>query len=1146
MENGWEAVLPEFLRRFSARPLALCDGTVEEAPNCGRPDAEQAELQRVRAARPLLLQKCSADDMSLDQLVREGLTAAEQSFVIKKVFSCLSGASANATRRPGPVRVLGSRRPRQPFRWRARRSLRPPPLASESDHVMSADEVAREIEEKLLRHQRRFYEHLVRRYELSAEKKLQMPGGRAVTCEAVAQARQAMESTMANLATHTPPKRSHDMDEKTPEGKAKRPRIDSEDQVLGPQDVFHDTVAEAPKPKAKSQDGRQSQAEQKPAMAPKPKTKSQEREVLEGTGREMDPRQAPTALKAEAAAVTKQADMMESQAKHRAPPIGRLSLEAESQDQSLEGDSSEDSACSDEEEERPAVDSDEEINNQGEEIQLEDGEEERQNTKRLRSKTSPLVLLDFPVPKYLDYPDDAWPAVWKGHAAPEPGEKGFNEYALSSISQVLNFWENGNLRDSHQVYQQTPLACAHPLAPCKRLLVDARMGAGKTKVLISILDAHFEDRRKKLPIFPTKALVDGFMDEILRWPNKYRSYFALMQPELAARAVPLPATLTMEELREALQSHEGCEWKVPAGQASDLRRRLQTELEMTNVRRETGQKVCTVSRGHLTRTFRQWFQMTHPEKLHLLPGAPLRAMNLTTAGGSFSAKRPNGEARHPVAQFMYSLATQNCFDNSIVIVDEFHHLVNHFCSSKVKLLPRQLMTATNLTLVGLTGTPLPDNPKIAPEGLPAHLSHQRSRLEALLLGRHPKLLKVLVTLSAFSGVPVYMVDFWFSKGLQRQQADERCLEGHVTSYHGPLPGASPQLLGGTAAEVCEAALQSCVPLTAIMAARYTKKVAERKDDRTLQAYTNLEVAVGHMRQPMFECRALNCPEQYASKLHHLATYMRDRSRCKTVILIRKNTGYDFFLKLLRNMCGALFGIATLDQKAEFNCRRTNLRGEQFRVLVAEALEAGEGCSFLNVREQWLVDVPLTATEFEQYKSRVDRADSHAGLPPGERTVQVRLICSSLPEGLGNNFLGSYFWRSATRSTTTLPPAGWQKILDKARRAADCAEKHLDLDPADADCLADMRANLEDDDTSDSSSAEPHSSVQKVKKTFAKLRFDRSVSQITHACAKRLAVETIDQKACRVLAKRCRLVSVAHEKLKAIAMDRPVIQQLGHN
>ena len=38
---------------------------------------------------------------------------------------------------------LGAADRGNPFRWRARRSLRPPPLASESDHVMSADEVDR-------------------------------------------------------------------------------------------------------------------------------------------------------------------------------------------------------------------------------------------------------------------------------------------------------------------------------------------------------------------------------------------------------------------------------------------------------------------------------------------------------------------------------------------------------------------------------------------------------------------------------------------------------------------------------------------------------------------------------------------------------------------------------------------------------------------------------------------------------------------------------------------------------------------------------------------------------------------------------------------------------------------------------------------
>eukprot|EP00438_Fugacium_kawagutii_P027538 Skav222822 [mRNA] locus=scaffold4760:15102:27626:+ [translate_table: standard] len=582
---------------------------------------------------------------------------------------------------------------------------------------LSLCQVAKEIEAKMLQHQRRFYEHLVRRrpaiqrrwfavfswwaicvigwifhanltlnqensgetsllswlicarYELSAEKKLRMPGGRAVTREAVAQA--AMGSCC--LVRGDPQRRE---------------------------------------------------------MEP--------------------PAEAPTAKAEASAVVTKQADALKSQAKHRIWPIGRVSSEAEPQDQ-REG--SDDSGCSDEEEERSAVDSDEEIN-EGEEIQLEDGEEERPNAKRLRSKTSPLVLLDFPEPSYEDYPKDAWPALWKGHAAPLPGEKGFNEYALSSISQVLKFWEDGNLRGSHQIYQQTPLACAHPLAPCKRLLVDARMGAGKTKVLISILDAHYEDGRKKLPIFPTRSLQCNFMDELLRWPSKYRSYFALMQPELAAKAVPLPANLSMKELREALRTHEDCEWKVPATQASELRRRLQTELEMTDVRRPGGQRICAVNRGHLTKTFRQWFQTTHPGMGHLLPGAPLRAMNLATAGGSFCSRKASGEARHPVAQFMYNVATQNCFDNSIVIVDEFHHLVTHFGSQKVKLLPRQLMTATNLTLVGLTGTPLPDNPKIPPQGLPAHLSEQRSNLEALLLGRDPKILRVLVTLSAFSGPPL--------------------------------------------------------------------------------------------------------------------------------------------------------------------------------------------------------------------------------------------------------------------------------------------------------------------------------------------------------------------------------------------------------
>ena len=49
----------------------------------------------------------------------------------------------------------------------------------------------------------------------------------------------------------------------------------------------------------------------------------------------------------------------------------------------------------------------------------------------------------------------------------------------------------------------------------------------------------FVDPRKKMPLMPRKEHIENLYDELLRWPNRYRLYFALVQPELAARAVPL-------------------------------------------------------------------------------------------------------------------------------------------------------------------------------------------------------------------------------------------------------------------------------------------------------------------------------------------------------------------------------------------------------------------------------------------------------------------------------------------------------------------------------------------------------------------------------------------------------------------------------
>ncbi|CAE7253998.1 NPH1 [Symbiodinium sp. CCMP2456] len=607
------------------------------------------------------------------------------------------------------------------------------------------------------------------------------------------------------------------------------------------------------------------------------------------------------------------------------------------------------------EEERKSVDSDEELNVDTQPQLAEDDEAEQvQPTRRLRQKTAEQTLSLPTLP--AEYPSDAWPQRWRGQAAPKPGEPGFNVYAQECINTVLRWWDERGVREGHEKYQKTaacrgeslaaaqipiatfvssvPLLFSHPSfrpkdqgrgcgAPAFSLQASAygrqdgsRQDQGRLlkvegmhvtratyvrgylQVLITVLDQHFTDKRKKLPIFPTKALANNFYHELLRWPNKYRSYFAHMQPELAAKAVPLKGRMTSSSLVQSLEESESKEWSVPPTEANELAERLRIELEMTSLRKESGERMCGVNRGRLTRTFTRWFQATFPTKQHLLPGAPLRAMNLSTAGGSFSAKRPTGEARHPVAQFGYDLATRNVFDNAVVVIDEAHNMLCH--PKECKLLrpagvttadasppPRsmqrpQLDSASNLTLICLSGTPLPDNPKVKLADLPAHLQKQRQQLEGLLHGWTPEVLRILKAVSSSAGLPVYLTAHLFGKrfsGLSRTKPSS--LEGFLCSYHGRLPGDSAKILGGSARKVCGKALEQPVKLPAVMAARYFKKAAlggkrgggqscykvkERKELRTLQNYTNMEVFTGHMKQQKFEDRALSAPDNYAAKL----------------------------------------------------------------------------------------------------------------------------------------------------------------------------------------------------------------------------------------------------------------------------------------
>lgn len=96
-------------------------------------------------------------------------------------------------------------------------------------------------------------------------------------------------------------------------------------------------------------------------------------------------------------------------------------------------------------------------------------------------------------------------------------------------------------------------------------------------------------------------------------------------------------------------------------------------------------------------------------------------------------------------------------------------------------------------------------------------------------------------------------------------------------------------------------------------------------------------------------------------------------------------------------------MAGSNELADFN-HLTNVRGEEFRFVVADADHFSEGVSFLNVRHFILASVPQSYRLFVQQCGRAVRVGSHRHLPPEEQTVQVDLFVSVLPRSKSQDVL----------------------------------------------------------------------------------------------------------------------------------------------
>jgi hypothetical protein len=160
-----------------------------------------------------------------------------------------------------------------------------------------------------------------------------------------------------------------------------------------------------------------------------------------------------------------------------------------------------------------------------------------------------------------------------------------------------------------------------------------------------------------------------------------------------------------------------------------------------------------------------------------------------------------------------------------------------------------------------------------------------------------------------------------------------------------------------------------------------------------------------------KARILENTEEFAPKFQAIANAVQE-STLKTLVLVARDTGYSALVAYLQQVgakSNPRFAVATTDQLAEFNSAG-NLRGECYRVLVADSTQCSEGVSFFAVRRVFLADVPDSPSQLVQQCGRAIRMYGHHGLPEEEQSVTTTMFVAGVPHWMRSP-LGAWCFRA---------------------------------------------------------------------------------------------------------------------------------------
>lgn len=557
--------------------------------------------------------------------------------------------------------------------------------------------------------------------------------------------------------------------------------------------------------------------------------------------------------------------------------------------------------------------------------------------------------------------DENYRGDWTG--APAPGDEGFNDFAVAVMSKaeiacrpLCSTFDTSVACPLPQPHQEATTFLLHPQSPVSRLLVDHPTGSGKTREMIDVLNNYFYDPRAKVPIFPKEPVCRNFYAELLRWPSRYRDFFCCLGPqEMVARAA-------RDENWRLKRDHL---WDTSCFSDEELRelcKQMRIVLEMKS----------WFYMGRMRKVMRDQFVERFPDDP--LPAAPLRALRYTSAGGAHTKLGADDKPVSALLKIGFDTNDYNVYSGKIVIMDEVHNLVRvqTMYGEQLDRLRTLLSRARGLVLAGFTGTPILSEPQEGRQLLDILKGPEQSSCDEGFISSFPMRPPPLFPVALPRGVP----DAELTPNLRRQFVKK--------------------------VRMSDATLR-----------KYDEKRAIDLPDRRLRAYCSICVHFGslHRGKSGSKARVLENFEECAPKLHAIINDVV-ASNLKSLVLVDRRSGMDVLLeqlKLLGSQSSPQFQVATMENISAFNSS-DNLRGEAYRVLVADAATCSEGVSFFGVRRVFLADVPTVPSGLIQSVGRAVRMYGHRGLPAEEQTVTTTMYAAVFPKWMRSP-LGQWAFRA---------------------------------------------------------------------------------------------------------------------------------------